>query len=194
MADVRWAASSSWASLHFRNQLNLYPEYFEEFRQLARNTWPGLTIRELEGRNGNPRDVLALFVQDNDFVAEVAWMGHGLQMWLQTMWFLVRSKDSSTIILDEPDVYMHADLQRKLIRLLRDQTRQVIVATHSIEIMAEVEAQDILIVNRNAGKSLYAASVDSIVAFTTLSTRRGGRSCIFETGSEHSFPSESCAF
>lgn len=159
---VRWAISSSWASLHFRNQLNLYPEYLDEFRLLARNTWPGLTIRDLQGKGGNPRDQLALFVQDNDFVAEIAWMGHGLQMWLQTMWFLSRSKDSSTIILDEPDVYMHADLQRKLIRLLRDRASQVVIATHSLEIMAEVEPQDILIVNRSTKESVYASSIPAV--------------------------------
>jgi hypothetical protein len=35
-------------------------------------------------------------------------------MWLQTIWFLTRAKDHETVILDEPDVYMHADLQRRL--------------------------------------------------------------------------------
>lgn len=159
---VRWAASSSWASLHFRNQLNLYPDLFPDFRDLARVTWPGLVVRDLEGRRGNPGDQLALFVQDNDFVAEIAWMGHGLQMWLQTMWFLVRSAGSSTVILDEPDVYMHADLQRKLIRLLRDRASQVIVATHSLEIMAEVEAQEVIIIDRNASESLYASSIPAV--------------------------------
>ncbi len=159
---VRWASSSSWASLHFRNQLNIYPDFFKDFRQLARDTWPGLTIRELAGRGGNPHEPLALFVQDNDFVAEIAWMGHGLQMWLQIIWFLARSKNSSTIILDEPDVYMHADLQRKLICLLRDRAGQVVVATHSLEIMAEVDAQDVLIIDRNSVKSLYASSIPAV--------------------------------
>ena len=129
---------------------------------MARNTWPGLIIRELQGRGRNPRDQLALFVQDNDFVAEIAWMGHGLQMWLQTMWFLARSKNSPTIILDEPDVYMHADLQRKLIRLLRNRADQVVIATHSLEIMEEVEPQDVLIVNRNAKELIYASSIPAV--------------------------------
>jgi hypothetical protein len=101
-------------------------------------------------------------VQDRDFVAELSWMGHGLQMWLQTMWFLSQSKGFPTIILDEPDVYLHADLQRKLIRLLHSGYPQVIIATHSIEIMAEVEAQDILIINRLTSNSVYADSMPSV--------------------------------
>lgn len=159
---ARRVTSSSWASLHFRNQLNLYPEYFNEFKRLAESTWLGLKILGLEKKSNNPREPLALLVQDHDFVAEISWMGHGLQMWLQTMWFLARSKDSATIILDEPDVYMHADLQRKLIRILKDMNRQIIVATHSVEIMAEVEPQDVLVINRLSPKSVYTSSIPSV--------------------------------
>ena len=159
---ARRVTSSSWASLHFRNQLNLYPEYFDEFKRLAESTWPSLKVLGLEKKSNNPREPLGLFVQDRDFVAEISWMGHGLQMWLQTMWFLARSKDNSTIILDEPDVYMHADLQRKLIRILKSMNRQIIVATHSVEIMAEVEAQDVLVINRLAPKSVYTSSMPSV--------------------------------
>ncbi|MFT3893295.1 MAG: AAA family ATPase [Anaerolineales bacterium] len=159
---VRSVTSTSWASQHFRNQLLLYPEYFNQFKTLAEATWPNLKILGLEKRSNNPREPLAFFVQDHDFVAEISWMGHGLQMWLQTMWFLARSRDSATIILDEPDVYMHADLQRKLIRILKDINRQVVVATHSVEIMAEVEAQDVLVINRLSSKSVYASSIPSV--------------------------------
>src|SRR5205823_4249213 len=87
------------------------------------------------------------------------WMGHGLQMWLQTMWFLTGAKDHETVILDEPDVYMHADLQRKLVRFLKRRHRQVVVTTHSSEIMAEVEPDEILIVNKADGRSTYASSI-----------------------------------
>ena len=47
--------------------------------------------------------------------------------------------DEPDLVLDEPDVYMHPDLQRRLIRFLLRRDQQVIVATHSIEMMSEVE-------------------------------------------------------
>jgi len=150
--------SSSWASLHFRNQINLFPEYFDEFARLSESTWPGLKIRPLEGKGKLPGNKLALLLHDGDFVAEAAWMGHGLQMWLQAMWFLARSRQSDIVILDEPDVYLHADLQRKLVRILNGRNRQTIIATHSVEIMAEVDANDILIVNRKGRSSKFATT------------------------------------
>ncbi len=70
-------------------------------------------------------------------------MGHGLQIWLQVIWFLTLFNSSEIIILDEPDVYMHADIQKRLIRFIKNKFPQVIVTTHSIEIMSEVEPEDI---------------------------------------------------
>ncbi len=89
-------------------------------------------------------------------------MGHGLQMWLQTMWFITRSKQSSTIILDEPDVYMHPDLQRKLLRFIRGRNPQCLIATHSTEILAETEPSNILIIERTRKKSNFSTDLPAV--------------------------------
>jgi len=89
-------------------------------------------------------------------------MGHGLQMWLQTTWFLSRTPADSTVVLDEPDVYMHPDLQRKLFRLTRSRFRQCIVATHSVEIMAEADPSEILIIDKRERRSRYANNEPSV--------------------------------
>lgn len=167
---VSGAMNSPLAPIHFRNQLKFHPELFSDFKRLAEETWPGLQIRELEYSRGFPGDPLFLHVRNEEFVGEVAKMGHGLQMWLQTMWFLTRARDASTLILDEPDVYMHADLQKRLIRHLKIQGRQVVIATHSVEIMSEVDPDQILIVERKRGKSRFA---DSIPAVQNLVERIG---------------------
>ena len=104
-------------------------------------------------------DKLSLLIQDEGFVAEIGWMGHGLQMWLQIMWFLARVDSKDVVILDEPDVYMHPDLQRKLIRLQKESYKQLIVSTHSIEIISEVEADNILIIDKDRDKSIFANKV-----------------------------------
>ena len=158
---VRQNLATDLASRHFRNQLALLYESYPKFSQLAEQSWSGLRIRSFEGRGGLPgsNDKLSLLIQDGSFVSEIGWMGSGLQMWLQIMWFLSRVNEDEVIILDEPDVYMHPDLQRKLIRLLRNRYKQVIVSTHSIEIISEVEPSNILIIDKQKNKSLYANKV-----------------------------------
>jgi hypothetical protein len=97
-----------------------------------------------------------MFVQDGDFVAEVASMGHGLQMWLQTIWFVSRTPTDGIVVLDEPDVYMHPDLQRKVFRLIRRRFAQSVIATHSVEIMAEADPGQILIADKSRARSVFA--------------------------------------
>lgn len=164
---VRGAMSSRLASLHFRNQLRLLPELSDALREAVEETWPGVRVGELLRQGRAPDMSLQLQVRNEDFVADVFNMGHGLQMWLQAMWFLVRSKDASTVILDEPDVYMHADLQRRLIRYVRPKFPQLILATHSVEIMAEVEPEDVLVVDRRRPASSFATSLPSVQRIIT---------------------------
>ena len=186
--------SSTLASLHFRNQLNLlYDDDFREFKRISEDTWPGLEVRELRGHGREQGVDLELMLRNDDFVAEVGLMGHGLQMWLQTMWFLARCRVFDTVILDEPDVYMHADLQRRLIRFLRHRHPQVIVATHSVEIMSEVDAENILVVDRDRRQAQFTTDipqvqqvVDQIGGIHNLQLARlwGARRCLFIEGND----------
>lgn len=156
---ARRVIPATWSPSHFRNQIHLYHEYYDEMKRLVETTWKDLRIVDFEIVGDIPQAQLMLTLYDSSFGTEAGWVGHGLQMWLQTMWFLARSHDNASIILDEPDVYMHADLQRKLIRLLKALDKQVIVATHSVEIISEVEPAEILVVNRRSPKSGFADSV-----------------------------------
>jgi hypothetical protein len=148
--------NSRLSSRHFRNQLLRMPTAFDDFKRLAEETWHGLGVGEIEQAMRKEGPLLSLPVRDGDFVAEVGWMGHGLQMWLQTIWFLSRTPSECSIVLDEPDVYMHPDLQRKLFRLARGRFRQSVIATHSVEIMSEADPSNILMVDKKEKRSRYA--------------------------------------
>jgi energy-coupling factor transporter ATP-binding protein EcfA2 len=141
---VKGALDSTLAPTHFRNQLRLLEHHFDAFKAIAEQTWPELRIDGVELAGLGDGLHLELYLRDGPFVGEAAGMGHGLQMWLQLMWFLARSKADGTVVLDEPDVYMHPDLQRRLIRFLLRRDQQVIVATHSIEMMSEVEPHELV--------------------------------------------------
>jgi energy-coupling factor transporter ATP-binding protein EcfA2 len=156
---VRRNLSSSLAPSHFRNQLNLLYDRYPRLQALAERTWEGLRLDELIGAGQARGTDLQLLIRNDDYVSELATMGHGLQMWLQTMWFLSRIEGNAAVTLDEPDVYMHPDLQRRLIRHLRQSHPQVIVTTHSVEIMAETEADDLLVIDRDQNESRFATSM-----------------------------------
>jgi energy-coupling factor transporter ATP-binding protein EcfA2 len=159
---VRGALSSRLAPIHFRNQLNLLFDLFPAFQQSVEDTWAGLRVVELIGQGKYPNDELHLEVRDGDFVGEIGIMGHGLQMWLQTMWFLTRTRGVDTVILDEPDVYMHADLQRRLVRYVRGLYPQVIITTHSTEIMSEVAPEEIIVIDKGHRESKRADSLPAV--------------------------------
>lgn len=178
------------SSRHFRNQVwYLRRDYFRAFRALAEENWSGLAINEPEIDNGR----VLLLVRDGAFTGDVGYMGHGLQMWLQLMWFLTRARNEPTVVLDEPDVYMHADLQRRLIKMLRGRHDQIVVATHSAEIIGDVEPNEIVVVSAQTRRSKPAASesevqevIDELGTTSNLPLTRlwHSRRCLFVEGQD----------
>jgi energy-coupling factor transporter ATP-binding protein EcfA2 len=159
---IRRTESSGLFSKHFRNQLRVYKTRVKTFKEMVEQTWPAVQVRELRCPRPVQGEPLSLIIRDGDFVAEAASMGHGLQMWLQTLWFIARVGAGACVVLDEPDVYMHPDLQRRLLRYLRRRHEQIIIATHSVEMMSEVEPEEILVVDRHQNSSSFAADAVTV--------------------------------
>lgn len=184
------------SSLHFRNEIYQWKdEYYKVFKQDSEDSWSGLRINSIEYNIANS-EYIKLIVQDNGFPAEIGKMGNGLQMWLQIMWFLARSKDCELIILDEPDVYMHSDMQRKILELVKARFPQVIIATHSIEIISMVEPDSILEINKKDKTMHYANDsasaqkiIDDIGGVQNLALLKLGRSkkCLFVEGKDFKY-------
>lgn len=158
---IRKGLHTRLATRHFRNHLLQFPaEHFETLRDLVSQTWPDIVLKPVTVDPTNRE--ISLMVRERDFEAEVGWMGDGLQIWLQMLWFVARNASTDTVILDEPDVYLHADLQRKLIRLLRGRFSQLVLTTHSVEIMSECLPSEVLIIDRGRSKSRFAESIPAI--------------------------------
>lgn len=150
--------STRLSSRHFRNELLLYRDsLFEQFRDLAQKTWDGLRIHDLDVSLTD--EPIELLVHDGSFTAEIGIMGSGLQMWLQIMWFLSRCEKTDTIILDEPDVYMHPDMQRRIFNLVTKKFDQVILATHSTEIISNAYPHNLVTIDRSNRSFTYANDI-----------------------------------
>lgn len=160
---TKQALGSYLASSHFRNEILRYKDdYYSDFKRLAERTWPGLQIRDFHEGGNADEPTLSLTVRDGSFVAELAWMGSGLKMWLQIMWFLASVQSRKIIVLDEPDIYMHPDLQRKLVHLTGSLKGQTILTTHSVELLSEVDPEDVLVIDKHRTRAQFASGVSAV--------------------------------
>ncbi len=80
--------------------------------------------------------------------------GSGLLQWL-SVFALATDPEIDVLLLDEPDAHLHPSLQDQLLEGLRGLAetagKQVLVATHSTEILRNADPHDILHVRRGGG-------------------------------------------
>lgn len=155
---VRKCIDSHLSSRHFRNQIRYFEQHFESFRDLFQQTWQGIRVSEFNSFDAAYDDELELLLTDDGFVAEAANFGHGLQMWLQIIWFIARTPCESVVVLDEPDVYMHPEQQSKMTYLLRERFRQCLISTHSEQIINACDSDELLRLHRNLTISKHGVS------------------------------------
>ncbi len=136
------------AARNFRNIWYHYPQKFDEFREILTRTWPGMDIEppKIDCSHKNAR--LHMFCREDRIPREIFWAGFGFQVWCQMLTHLIQSSDNALFLIDEPDIYLHSDLQRQLLGLLRDLGPDILIATHSTEIITEAEPDDIVLINK----------------------------------------------
>jgi energy-coupling factor transporter ATP-binding protein EcfA2 len=148
-AAARSALLSYNASRNFRNIWYHYGEDFEIFKDLIQRTWPGMDIEPPEVNTSSEGAYLDVFCPENRIPREIFWAGFGFQVWCQMLTYIVKNKNASLFLIDEPDIYLHSDLQRQLLGILKNLGPDIIIATHSTEIISEAEINDIILVNKN---------------------------------------------
>ena len=189
------------SSQHARNQLRLIDrgEDFEEFREfvslwlpeieeLSVTTSPGAELGDWE------LDVLVRERGDRT-PKELFWIGDGMQIFVQILTHLWRLRSADVVILDEPDLYLHADLQRRLVRLLDSTTAQTITATHSSEMLAEASSESVVWVDKTRRRAIRRPKPASLEDLSTqigssfnlrLATALRARTVVFVEGDDMS--------
>jgi hypothetical protein len=159
---VRQNISGRLSSRHFRNQLRLMQasEELPGFFKWAAPWLDEIRFDSLVRDFGDDGPVVHIFFYEgaSRVPKEIVWAGDGIQVWLQLLYHVHRVQGSSTLILDEPEVYLHPDLQRRLVRLLESTGRQIILATHSAEMVAESDGRLTTLVDKTRKRAVRSRS------------------------------------
>lgn len=160
------------ASRHFRNQVRYFHEHFEPFCSLFNRTWPDIAVHSFDSKDARNEEPLFLMLREDNFVAEAADFGHGIQMWLQIVWFFSRTASESVVVLDEPDVYLHPDQQAALMDLIRGRFQQSIISTHATAIIDACNDSDLLRLDRKLKLSSVGTTHDEHLSMLEASKEK----------------------
>ena len=153
------------ASRYFRNALlRLDPTRWQSYTDFVYARTPELSNLMLRRDTKAGREDLDLFFTEDGtrHEREIGWAGDGIQIWIQALFHLWRQPQSPILVLDEPDVFLHPDLQRRLARTVFGSDRQTVIATHSLEILAEASAGSAVWIDRNR-RTLRKAAAGRVV-------------------------------
>lgn len=146
---ARLALHSYSSARNFRNIWYHFPDKFEIFRSLLSQTWPGMDVQRPTVDISHQKPRLHMFCPEERRPREIFWSGFGFQVWCQMLTHVIQGSDGRALFLiDEPDIYLHADLQRQLLNLLRNLGPDILIATHSTEMIADAEPDDIVVINK----------------------------------------------
>ena len=159
---ARLALLTHKASRNFRNIWYHYNEDFEDFRSLIISTWPGMDIDPPEVNYSLDSPIINMFCPEERIPREIFWAGFGFQVWCQMLTYIIKNKNSTLFLIDEPDIYLHSDLQRQLLGILKNLGPDIIIATHSTELISEAEINDILIINKTNNSAIRIKDIGQL--------------------------------
>ena len=158
-AYIRQRVETRLASRHFRNHLSELksssPQDYDRLIKFLLENTPELTTIEVRNDYRDGDAWIDLFYNDvgSRTDKELYWAGDGLQIWLQLLYHLWRNRQSEVVVLDEPDVFLHPDLQRRLVHIIEQNPQQAILASHAPELVNEAEQGSVVWIDRSVGAS-----------------------------------------
>lgn len=165
---VRRNRSTRLAARNFRNIWHLESStQFALFQERVERAWTGVKLLPPElVRDMPPR--IEMYFEEDRVTREIQWAGFGFQVWLQIHTHFIRGGENAILVLDEPDIYLHPDLQHRLYNDVKDLFDQYFLATHAIEIINVAETSEILIIepeNRSAKRIKRDADYDAMLNY-----------------------------
>lgn len=152
------------ASRNFRSYWSYFPENWDLFSKMVIDTWPGMEVEKPYLDDNN----IYMMCKENRFPRELFWVGYGFQIWCQILTHISMIDDYSIVVVDEPEIYLHAEVQRQLVYLLKEIDKQIILATHSVEILGESNPDDVIIVEKETLHSYRIKNIDGLQKVVSL--------------------------
>ncbi|MFE6359851.1 ATP-dependent endonuclease [Streptomyces sp. NPDC057806] len=152
------------SSRHFRNQLRMLDNSgeWDDFMSFASPWLAGISLKQPVTKYDTSSIDVFFTEGTSGSEKEIVWAGDGVQIWLQLLLHLYRAQDLPTLVLDEPEVFLHADLQRRLVRLLEYMDSQVVLATHSTEVLTEADPESIVWVDKTRSQAVRAPKDENL--------------------------------
>lgn len=152
------------ASRNFRNFWHQEndPALFERFAELVRTTWAGMEIEPPKLEFSMQAPFLSMFCREKRMPRELYWVGFGFQIWCQLLTHIVRTASDTLLVVDEPETYLHPEVQRQLISILRSAGPAIVLATHSSEIIAEADPDELVVIRRSVKRGLRLKDVEGV--------------------------------
>ncbi len=157
---VKNALNTHRACRHFRNYWYYFNADWDRFSTMITATWPSMVMSKPELDIGSKK--LRMFVAEERIDREVYWAGFGFQIWCQLLTHLSRADGASIVVIDEPEIYLHPDVQRQLLSILRALDSDVLLATHSVEIMGEADPSEILLVSKGSRHARRLRDIEGV--------------------------------
>lgn len=150
------------AHRHLRNiLLRKSDAEFHEFSEEVSMAWPDITLeRPRVIGHGEPMEMMYL---EDRIPREIFWSGFGLQVWMQMVLQFMRGSDNCVLVLDEPDIYLHPDLQVRMVELAVRKFGQVFIATHSPTIIGIAGAEDVLAISAKESSAIRGTEGQELV-------------------------------
>lgn len=150
ISHIKSSINSSLAPRHLRNHMVqlLNKDDFQLIKQIVSSTWEGIELLDYEIDYSSNK--VYCYYSEQRMEREISWAGQGLQVWFQIITHLVRLRDVSILILDEPEINLHPQKQNELITIMNEYySGNVFIATHSVELMNHVNVSHIIHVKKS---------------------------------------------
>ncbi|MBN1868866.1 AAA family ATPase [Candidatus Sumerlaeota bacterium] len=132
----------------------------EELIQVLRRAFPELEQMAIAFDDASDRYISVTYKEKGrpkEF--DVFSAGSGFQQFIYLLGFILL-REPQIILLDEPDVHLHGSLQKTLLKELRclvDQGKQVLFATHSPDLIMQMEPENVLSLENGEPRPLSVA-------------------------------------